>query len=46
MVGLLTDFNITTILIILLVGIPAIVNFIKWVKSLWATREQFKQENI
>ena len=46
MVSLLTDFNITTILIILLVGIPAIVNFIKWVKGLWATREQFKQENI
>lgn len=45
MVELLTTYGIQT-LIILLIAIPSIVNFIKWCKELWQTREKFKQENI
>ena len=43
---LISTFGIGTVIIILLVGIPAIVNFISWCKGIWKTREQFKQENI
>ena len=46
MAELFSTFGVGTVLIILLVGIPTIVNFIKWCKGLWATREKFKQENI
>ena len=46
MAGLFSTFEVGTILIILLIGIPSIVNFIKWCKNLWATREKFKQDNI
>jgi len=34
------------VILSLLIGIPAIVNFIKWCKDLWKKRESFKQENI
>lgn len=43
---LITTYGVATIVIILLVGIPAIVNFISWCKKLWKTREDFKQANI
>lgn len=46
MATLLADFSITTIVLVLLIGIPSIVNFIKWCKNLWQQREQFKQDNI
>ena len=46
MVELISTYGVATVLIILLIGIPALVNFIKWCKGLWATRENFKQENI
>ena len=46
MAELISTFGIGTVIIILLMGIPVIVNFIKWCKDLWATREKFKQENI
>lgn len=46
MAELFSTFGVGTVLIILLIGIPAIVNFIKWCKGLWNTREKFKQENI
>lgn len=46
MTELISTFGIETVIIVLLVGIPAIVNFIKWCKGLWSTREKFKQENI
>ena len=46
MTELISTFGMGTVLLILLIGIPAIVNFIKWCKGLWETREKFKQENI
>ena len=33
-------------MLILLIAIPALFNFIKWCKGLYAQREAFKQENI
>lgn len=46
MVTLIQTYGISMIFITLLIGIPSIVNFIKWCKGLWATREKFKQDNI
>ena len=46
MIELLTTFNITTVVLILLIAIPAIVNFIKWCKNTWQEREKFKKDNI
>ena len=46
MTELISTLGMGTVLLVLLIGIPAIVNFIKWCKGLWAFREQFKQENI
>ena len=46
MIGLISSFSLEAIIIILLIGIPAIVKFIKWCKNLWVIRERFKQENI
>lgn len=46
MAELISTFGIGTVAIILLVSIPAIINFITWCKSIWAKREKFKQENI
>lgn len=46
MAELLATYGVGTVIIILLVGIPAIVNFIKWCKDLWNTRERFKQEQV
>lgn len=43
---LLQTFGVGTILIVLLIAIPTIVNFITWCKGIWAKREKFKQENI
>lgn len=44
MVELLSTYGLT-VLIILLVGIPAIVNFISWCKNLWKKRQEFEDEN-
>ena len=46
MAELLTQFNPTTILLVLLIGIPAIVNFITWCKKIWAERVNFAQKNF
>lgn len=46
MVELIGQFGIVQVLLILLIGIPAIVNFIAWCKKLWSKREEFKNENI
>lgn len=46
MAELISTFGLTSIVLILLVAIPAIVNFIGWCKKIWSTREKFKQENI
>ena len=46
MAELISIFDIGTVIIILLVGIPAIVNFITWCKRLWDKREKFKQDSI
>lgn len=43
---ILSTFGVGTVLIILLVAIPTIVNFITWCKGIWSKREQFKQDNI
>ena len=46
MAELISTFGIGTVIIILLIAIPSIINFIKWCKDLWAKRESFKQEQI
>lgn len=46
MADLISTFGIGTVVIILLVGIPAIVNFITWCKGLWQKRKNFAQENF
>ena len=46
MAQLISTFGLGTVVIILLIAIPAIVNFITWCKKLWASREQFRQDNI
>lgn len=43
---LISTFGIGSVIIILLIGIPAIVNFITWCKKLWSSREQFRQDSI
>lgn len=45
MVELLTTYGVTSIIIILLIAIPTIVNFISWCKKLWKQRQAFAQEN-
>ena len=42
----LTNYGVLPVLLILLVGVPAIVNFISWCKATWAKREKFKQDAI
>ena len=44
MIELLSTYGLTAI-IILLVGIPAIVNFITWCKNLWKKRQDFENES-
>lgn len=46
MTSLIATYGITTVILILLVGIPAIVNFVSWCKNLWKQREDFKKENF
>jgi hypothetical protein len=46
MAELISTFGLPSIVLILLIAIPAIVNFIGWCKKIWSTREKFKQENI
>lgn len=46
MAELISTFGVGTVIIVLLVAIPALVNFITWCKNVWAKREAFKQENI
>jgi len=46
MAELIGTFGAGTVIIILLIAIPAIVNFISWCKKIWSTREKFKEENI
>lgn len=46
MASLISTYGISTVIIIFLVGIPALFNFIKWCKGIYATREKFKQDNI
>ena len=46
MTELITTFGIGNIIIILLIAIPSLVGFITWCKTIWAKREQFKQDNI
>jgi hypothetical protein len=36
---ILSTFGVGTVLIILLVAIPTIVNFITWCKGIWSKRE-------
>lgn len=44
MIELITTYGLTAI-IVLLVGIPSLVNFISWCKNLWKKREEFEEEN-
>lgn len=46
MASLISTYGIEVIILILLMAIPALVNFITWCKKLWTSREQFKQDNI
>ena len=46
MIELIATFGITPIILILLIGIPAIVNFIIWCKKLWKQRTDYTNENI
>ena len=46
MVELISTFGLGTVVIVLLIAIPAILGVISYGKKLWQTREQFKQENI
>lgn len=46
MTELITTFNITTVVVILLIAIPALINFISWCKKTWQQREAFKNANI
>lgn len=46
MTTLITTYGVIPVLLTLLIGIPAIVNFISWCKATWAKREKFKQDAI
>lgn len=46
MTELIASVGIGQIIIILLIAIPALVNFISWCKKTWKEREKFKEENI
>lgn len=46
MAELISTFSLGTVVLILLIGIPAIINFITWCKGLWVKREQFKKDNF
>lgn len=46
MIQLLTTTPLLTIVLVLLVFVPALVNFISWCKKTWAKREEFKRQNI
>ena len=46
MAELISTFGVGMVVIVLLVAIPAIINFITWCKGLWAKREKFKNDNI
>ena len=46
MATLLTTVPITYIILTLLLGIPAIVNFIKWCKEIWKVRQKFRDDAV
>lgn len=46
MVTLINTYGVSIVVIILLVAIPALVNFIQWCKNLWAKRQEFQSANI
>lgn len=43
---LLSDIGPVTIILVLLICIPAIVNFISWCKKIYAEREKFKKTHM
>lgn len=45
MAELFSTFGVGTVLIILIIGIPSIINCITWCKSIWKKRTSFAQEN-
>lgn len=46
MAELISSIGIVQIALVLIIAIPAIINFIKWCKGVWGEREKFKQDNI
>lgn len=43
---LFTQVGVGTVLIILIVAIPALIKFIAWCRKTWQLREDFRQQNI
>lgn len=43
---LISTFGISTVIVILIITIPALINFISWCKKTWKEREHFKEENF
>lgn len=43
---LVAEYGLSAVIIILIIGVPAIVNLISWCKGIWEKREAFKQKNI
>lgn len=46
MAELVATYSVEVVIIILLIAIPALVNFITWCKGLWQKREAFRVANI
>lgn len=46
MAELFMAFDPLTVILVLMIGIPSIINFIGWCKRIWNQRQQFQQENI
>ena len=46
MASIISTFSLTTVVLVLLIGVPSLFNFVKWCKDMWKSREEFKQENI
>ena len=44
MIELISTYGLSTVVIILLAGIPCIIGFISWCKKIWNNREAFKKE--